>query len=325
MKNLRNYLIIFTFNLLVFYKTVLTIKFNCSVFKDTIKTQTVHQLRPSDIRVIGALGDSLTAAAGANAATSLGLLIENREISWSMGGKSTLENIVTLPNILKKFNPKLTGYSTESSFIKSILVRFKSSYGFNAAVSGQEARHLLQQAKTLINKLKASKSVDFQNDWKLITILIGGNDICDYCRDKEHHTPEAYIKNIQDALDLLHKELPKALVNLVNVLNVAEVEYLNFRKFCDSVHKLTCPCIVKNRTNKTKSEIESLFNQYSNYTEQLTLSSRYDTRDDFTVVYQPFLRDFKLPKSMEGKIERSYFAPDCFHFAAKTHGNLKSI
>ena len=26
--------------------------------------------------------------------------------------------------------------------------------------------------------------VDFDEDWKLLTILIGMNDICDYCKDK---------------------------------------------------------------------------------------------------------------------------------------------
>lgn len=39
---------------------------------------TVHNLRPSDVQCIGAIGDSLTAALGANAATPIGLYTENR-------------------------------------------------------------------------------------------------------------------------------------------------------------------------------------------------------------------------------------------------------
>lgn len=28
------------------------------------------------------------------------------------------------------------------------------------------------------------QDIDFDEDWKLLTILIGMNDICDYCKDK---------------------------------------------------------------------------------------------------------------------------------------------
>ncbi|CAF3549284.1 unnamed protein product [Rotaria sp. Silwood1] len=43
----------------------------------------VHALRPSDIKHIAAIGDSLTAANGAKAVTIIGLLIEYRGVSWS--------------------------------------------------------------------------------------------------------------------------------------------------------------------------------------------------------------------------------------------------
>lgn len=39
----------------------------------------------------------------------------------------------------------------------------------------------------LYNKLKAHvfvlQRVDFDRDWKVITMFVGGNDICDYCTD----------------------------------------------------------------------------------------------------------------------------------------------
>lgn len=28
------------------------------------------------------------------------------------------------------------------------------------------------------------KGLNFEEDWKLLTILMGMNDICDYCKDK---------------------------------------------------------------------------------------------------------------------------------------------
>lgn len=28
------------------------------------------------------------------------------------------------------------------------------------------------------------QTVDFQNDWKLVTLFIGGNDLCQYCNNR---------------------------------------------------------------------------------------------------------------------------------------------
>ncbi|XP_020298546.1 phospholipase B1, membrane-associated-like, partial [Pseudomyrmex gracilis] len=61
----------------------------------------VHKLRPGDIDVIAAMGDSLTAAAGALATSIVHILIENRGISPSGGGQATWREFLTLPNIIK--------------------------------------------------------------------------------------------------------------------------------------------------------------------------------------------------------------------------------
>jgi phospholipase B1 len=39
-----------------------------------------------------------------------------------------------------------------------------------------------EQALDLINKLNAHPEVDMANDWKLMTLFIGGNDLCAVCR-----------------------------------------------------------------------------------------------------------------------------------------------
>lgn len=73
--------------------------------------ESVHTLRPGDIDIVGALGDSLTAANGALATQIMEVFIENRGLSWSIGGQGTWKQFLTIPNILKEFNPKLYGYS----------------------------------------------------------------------------------------------------------------------------------------------------------------------------------------------------------------------
>ncbi len=52
--------------------------FLCTVPKDPTIPTSVHKLRPTDVKCIGAMGDSLTAGLGAHAITPLGLYIENR-------------------------------------------------------------------------------------------------------------------------------------------------------------------------------------------------------------------------------------------------------
>lgn len=62
-----------------------------------------------DIDIIAAVGDSLTSATAANSAALWEVLIENRGVSWCIGGQGTWRTHLTLPNILKEFNPKLFG------------------------------------------------------------------------------------------------------------------------------------------------------------------------------------------------------------------------
>ena len=40
------------------------------------------------------------------------------------------------------------------------------------------------QAELLVRRMKDSDNIDYKNDWKVITIFIGGNDLCDFCEDK---------------------------------------------------------------------------------------------------------------------------------------------
>lgn len=61
----------------------------------------VHKLRPGDIDVIAAMGDSLTAGAGIFADNVVQIFIENRGVSATGGGQGTWREYLTIPNILK--------------------------------------------------------------------------------------------------------------------------------------------------------------------------------------------------------------------------------
>ena len=68
-----------------YYNYMPNAKFDCDV-SGSEPARSVHKLRPSDVKVVAALGDSLTASLGAKATTVFGLLYEYREVSWSIGG-----------------------------------------------------------------------------------------------------------------------------------------------------------------------------------------------------------------------------------------------
>jgi hypothetical protein len=90
-------------------------KFFCDVNGPGARSKTVpnsvHKLRLGDVDVIAAIGDSLTAGNGAFANDILQVLLEGRGASWAIGGQKTWRNFLTIPNIIKEFNPNLYGYS----------------------------------------------------------------------------------------------------------------------------------------------------------------------------------------------------------------------
>ncbi|XP_026116893.1 phospholipase B1, membrane-associated-like [Carassius auratus] len=282
----------------------------------------VHALRPADIKVVAAMGDSLTAANGVGAAQNnlLGVLTQYRGLSWSIGGDENLTTITTLPNILREFNPSLTGYSlgkgsenSERSFL-------------NQAVPGAKSDDMVTQAHAVIKRMKDDKGIDFQNDWKIITVFIGGNDMCAHCSDTRYYSPDNIVKYIREGLDILHNEVPRALVNLVEVLDLMPLRRLHQDPTlgCPTwLVNMLCRCVLKPKDESHEFQKLQEFNQaYQRGMSELVESGRYDTHDNFTVVIQPFFRNVFLPVLEDGRPDRSYFSPDCFHLSQKAHTHM---
>ncbi|XP_074720943.1 phospholipase B1, membrane-associated [Strix uralensis] len=272
----------------------------------------VHELQPADIKVIGALGDSLTTAVGAK---TTDLQTDWRGLSWSMGGDGTLETQATLPNILKKFNPNLFGFSTGSS---------KETAGFNVAERGATARNMSAQAHELVELMRSSSKINFKEDWKLITVLVGGNDLCQYCLDKETYSVQKYVKHLQNTLDIFYKELPRVFVNMVEILEISGLRQIAASSSeCALTSKNVCPCFLNPEENSDElQEIKRVNRDFQAEALQLINSGRYEEREDFAVVMQPFFRNTLLPLDSNDKPDLSFFAADCFHFSVRGYAEM---
>jgi len=271
----------------------------------------VHALRPSDVRIVAAIGDSLTAGNGALAKTPLGLLTEYRGRAFAMGGDGDETSVVTMPNLLRGHSDQLEGHSVGTGKKGSENARL------NFAVPGSTAQDLEGQALELVDRLRRSPVVDFHNDWKVITVFVGGNDACDYFdKSKTDFSPEKYLHGIRKALDIFHASVPKTFVNLVEVLDLSMLPDLSKGIICPLLHRFLCKNIASGKNN---AEVKQLINDYNAKLRSLVATDKYETRDDFTVVVQPFFRHTTYPKKSNGQPDWSFFAPDCFHFSAKGH------
>lgn len=288
-------------------------EFKCEIKPIGEKPTSVHKLKPGDINVVAAFGDSITAGNGADADNLLEVILNARGHSWSIGGMETLEKLLTIPNVLKKFNPNLKGYSTDFSDEDD------PEAGMNVARMGARATHLPNQADKMIERLRTTSDIDFENDWKLITLFIGGNDLCGYCRDRENRSPEKFAGHIQTTLDKLHQQVPKALVQVVSMFDVSPVRHLSADWICDLLQERFCSCA---RNGDTRPELRPVQLGYHLKVNELIESGRYDTRDDFTVVVQPHMRDLVPPRLPNGDYDGSFFSPDCFHPGRKGHAGL---
>ncbi|KAK6186521.1 hypothetical protein SNE40_008546 [Patella caerulea] len=306
----------FESNLRIFGGEAEKSEFPCEILppSPTVPTS-VHQLRPGDIKIVAALGDSLTAGNGITAKTILGVLREDRGESFSIGGDGTFEDQITIPNILKRYNPSITGYSTRSGDIK------KKNSAFNVADPGNVFMDLTDEAELLISRMQADPNIDINNDWKLITILIGDNDLCDIC-DEDGHEAERYIATMEKTLQILQDNLPRTIVNVVEVLNANIVKKLNKGLICSVVHFFLCKCAAYPKNDVAEQELINMTRLYQTSLHDLAISGKFDTKDDFTVVDQPFFRNTYPPtKAGSDDLDLSYFVPDCFHLSSKGQSN----
>ncbi|KAL3997631.1 GDSL-like Lipase/Acylhydrolase family protein [Acanthocheilonema viteae] len=180
--------------------------FSCPKIKNDFVTGTdTGDLSPEDIGIIAAMGDSLATGTGLWPQTD----IEFRGAAFPIGGDATIDGFVTIANILREFNDKLVGVS------HGMGTKFQLPYHqLNVAESDASSSSLPLQAKELFKRLKALREVDVNNEWIMIIITIGTDEVCKVCQTPDYSA-------LLESLLILNKGIQNALVILVGPVHVS--------------------------------------------------------------------------------------------------------
>ncbi|KAI9543892.1 hypothetical protein NQZ68_004940 [Dissostichus eleginoides] len=255
------------------------------------------------------------AGSGAKANNLFELNKEYKGVSWSIGGDASLETVTTLPNILKMFNPTLKGFSKGQG---------SRQKAFNMAVAGAKTSEIPMQVQALIKAMKENKGVNFEKDWKLATIFVGGNDLCQYCMDQDNLSPTNYSQNLMRGLDMFYKEVPRLLVNVVPILQIDTLKSVKRNTLgCSLLQRTSCPCVINPSENSPElQEMKRINRKYQAEIQHLISGDHFKGKEDFAVVLQPFLQNFFIPYIGEGEVDSSFFSVDCFHMSERAHAEM---
>ncbi|KAJ3287258.1 hypothetical protein HK104_008701 [Borealophlyctis nickersoniae] len=296
----------------------------------------VHDLRIDDIKVIAALGDSITAAFGAkglgNRTDPLPLksTYENRGVSFSMGGDP---NSTTLPNLLRRFQKDLVGASVGSHPAEICYGLWCLPFQYhpeednlNAAQTGAMVFNLIHELDYLISQMKATPGVDFDNDFKLLTLFIGSNDVCLGCSPGVIPTlpsPDTYEALMRAVLERIRKSIPRVIVNVLMNFNVSQVYDLTYKDpWCATLRntgltfECTCAFLPGPAGPTTRLLMDTLTQLYNQRLLRIAASYRSSTPDpSFAMMVDPLLSDVRIK---EWGLE--YLSNvDCFHPGVGAH------
>ncbi|KAI9322817.1 hypothetical protein BX666DRAFT_661392 [Dichotomocladium elegans] len=267
----------------------------------------VRTLRPDDIKAIAGLGDSYMAGArmfAENTVLPPPLIMEYRGLSYAMGGNPGAK---TVPKFFQHYSPNITGASIgqrPTSHCTEIGCGFGTYVGnpyipnvdqLNAALSGAMAVNLDLELDYLILSLRRMHGLDFENDWKMITLNIGGNDQCSICGGPRADvaSPEKYGAFVRAAVERIHQNVPRVIVNLLGPQKMSKVYNITVgRKYCyppggnsSALLVNVCECLEGQNPNP-----QAMDDAVDGYSEKLReIHEYYNANPDpgFGVIYTP--------------------------------------
>jgi len=299
---------------------------NCPPLPPRSVPTNISDLHPNDIKVVMALGDSVTAGFGIMGKS--GLLNEYRGQSWSIGGD---HNATTLANFLQFYSPKLQGSSLGHHLLEPCFgilcppLEYRPSQDvLNAAQSGAMVDDLAgHELDYMIKQLKANRNINFAEDWKHLTLFIGANDLCASCTfEKSFLSPAEYYKNLFAVLERVRTSIPRVFVSIVDIFNISQIYDLSLKTpRCVNIHRLffiECDCIFRSNGAKSRLLVDEYAVAYNQKSREAAAYYQSQNYLDFAVVIQPFTRDLAMKDQPSDML--STF--DCFHPSLIAHQAL---
>jgi len=271
----------------------------------------VGDVGPSDIEAVAGIGDSILAGTGALSTNIIEVTKRFPEVSFALGGAQSWREYLTIPNILKQFNPDLQGFST-GSFGKA---------GLNVAIPGSKSKDLDSQVTRLKSKLKSQR---LYRKWKIIFVLIGANDLC---QDSCKKSSDEFAFDISQVLDRLY-EIPKTIIAVLSMPDPSLLqEALHRPTVCHLIYGAFCPCTTGSSAFSRQGFLEKV-SEYRQILKSTVESPKYFAKEDRAVIFLKSLEILRIPKDqtqarlslIKGKRlfpDLSYLGPDCIHPSQK--------
>mmetsp|Transcript_12003 Transcript_12003/g.15948 ORF Transcript_12003/g.15948 Transcript_12003/m.15948 type:complete len:350 (-) Transcript_12003:125-1174(-) len=285
---------------------------NCTIPPPSPPAQDANHLKPSDIKMIFSSGDSITAGFAMH-----GEPIEYRKDVYAIGAE---EHSNTLFNYLKMYNPDIVGGSVEDTLPLDAgappefwLNSHSAKTQLNGAISGAKASDVSPQVSYLAKQMKSYTTVDYYNDWKLFTLFIGANDLCESCYNRSSETPEAFGNTVNSIISQIYTSIPRVAVQLVGLFNISQVWDLNKHSpYCRAIDHTFDECACLYDSKETRAAMDNATVYYNQQLRMIAENWQAFGDSNFSVVYQPCFEDEIVPSI-------AYLSTlDCFHPSAIT-------
>ncbi|KAF1751626.1 hypothetical protein GCK72_018180 [Caenorhabditis remanei] len=265
----------------------------------------VNSVKPHHIRVIGAMGDSLTIGSRAQNVFDE-LQSQYPGNAYFTGMDAEVDGHLTIYNIFRviaeETGNKLFGGSTG--------VGYGDNAGLDVAIGGMKSDNILNQATRLVQKIRENKEIDIEKDWKLVSLWIGTNDVGNLGYRTEEPIPvDEYKANIEKGLSYLKENLPRTIVTVIamfppQLLQEAQ-SILKTGKRPDSEER------------QRKRDV--LSDGYRNASYEMQNEGKFNDKN-FTVVVQPFATEYTdAYVDQQGNHNSAFYALDLFHLSKLGH------
>jgi len=279
--------------------------FDCPQLPNPPPANNVRQLRPGNIKAVMALGDSISAGFAMQGWPPRDFE-EWRGYVFSIGGE---DSAYTIADFLTLYNSNLQGLAQGNTWPLT-----KGAW-LDGGVSHASVQNVPDQITYLVNTLKTTyaSTVNFQDDWKLLTLFIGANNLCGACEGRQESLPTYFEQHLLQVLTQIQQQIPRVFVNLVTIFNISGVWDAGqtswyCRALWDGITDHECYCL----TDGNPADRELMDNygtQYNNISAKLAAKFQAQNNPNFTVVVQPGLSGMPIAQFGEDYLS----ALDCFH------------